>query len=1034
MDASSYPPALRQYLEEVARARAEFGDDVIVVYHNGKFFDVYGSGEGPLGLGCDVALVGRVCNTMPFRRTSNDAFWQCGLRSEAIEEKAAQLVDAGLTVVRMDQTAATRLGGAAGLQYDRVRTRVYSPGAPPDVCAGRGSDAHGGDAASQQQQQQQRGSLLAVVLLDRSGKLGYACADVFTGRAFISELRDEEALLRVSVRDAPREVILVQLAPRQPAGQTPKCDDAQRRLCAAATAVFAGQGAKVRVHAADPVTLTREHMEETLRRVFRSDREAGGGDCLARPGDAEAVLNAPGMPAACAAFVQLLHALYRRDPRAIEDMAVPEKISDGDRLVLRSDALEQLDVPRSSVLACRTALGRRCLRARLAAPSNSAAVIEARLRRVDGLHADPELVAASAALKALNGFPDLERLERRMATGSAVPGDWALLLRACDAVVAAVRAVDACWEGAAALEDNARGLAARAAALVCPDALQRLSTDRACAPFFAAGVFPELETLEFSRAASTAAIDDLLEALNGAAGCVPRGAGAKEKQEKGLAFRLETVGGETLILTTEKRLKACQRELQKREFWLRREGGEAVRVRGADLRAARVGARFALQCGSQCASGEDPVARELARRGALEARIEAETRAAHLECCRRFHAFCAAAMRETADAVAELDIAASGAIAARRAGRCRPAVRFDGAAGVRARALGHPAFDVIDGAEAYVPNDFELGAGCPTTSRGLLIYGANGSGKSCYMKSAGVAVVMAQAGLYVAAESFEIGPFDSLFTRFPRGDDMFRGRSTYVNEMKEVQYMLECATDRWLVIGDELCSGTNHIGGTAVVAAGLHCLHERGCCFVFATHMLNVAKHVAGLDGVDVRHFTVDVERGAGRAGRGVRYGRRMAPGPGDVNYAVEVCGGLGFPVDFMERAWRFNRAESGVAACGLDYITGTKASRYNAKVFVDRCARCGAAAEHTHHVRPQALFLKAATTARHRRHNLEVLCAPCHRAEHKEDSAIPLGPRVLAVDAAVEEAQLLGVVLDVEHLVGLRALARAAGVGARHV
>ena len=925
-----HPPALRQYLEEVARARAEFGDDVVVVYHNGKFYDVYGLD----GQGCDVQAVSRACNTGAFRRTSADRFWQCGLRSEQIEEKAAQLVDAGLTVVRMDQTAADP---GARMQYDRARTRVYSPGAPPDV-----------------ESRAAAGPLAVIYRPDAKGgaSLGYASFDFATGTSDICELADAEALRRVGVRDAPRETVVV------------GWEDASGKGLEAF--------GKLRLLAVEPVTLTREHAAQTLRRVFPD----------AAPGDAEFMLNAPAMPAACMAFVQLLHVLHRRDPSALTGIAPPRKVRDGDRLVIRSDGLQQLDLAKTdgSVLPrCGTAAGARELRRRVAAPSRCADVIEERLGRVDGFFEQPD--AARTVVKRLANLPDAERIERRLANGSAQPGEWVALARFCTELRAALAACDdAAWAGAAAAAEAVGALEAELLAVVAPDRAGPGFAD----PFFPPGVFPELDALHAEREIAVERVDGLLDALNGVAGSVP---GAKER-----VFKLETRGGETAVTVTEAQLRRCRKELDRRDFVVSEAGAVAVlptvvadkelrpgHVRGKDLRVAKRGSWAFLQDVGDTDSVNAMMAVLDEKRAAVAAAVEACHRAA----CGRVHDRCAALLRVATDVGVELDIAASTALDAVRRGRCRPTVLREGAPCLRAVALRHPAFDeAIDGDAPYVANDVALGP----DRTGLLIYGANGSGKSCFMKSVGVAAVMAQAGLYVAADALEVRPFGSLFTRFPCGDDMYRGMSTFVGEMKEVQYMVECADADWLVIGDELCSGTNHVGGCAVVAAGLHRLRAKGACFVFATHMLNVARHVADLPGLGVCHFAV-----SRRAG-GIHYERRLAPGTGDVNHTVDVCAALGFDADFMELAWRFNRLESDDP--NLDYIVGTKASRYNAKVFVDRCAACGGAAEHTHHIVPQAV---AKPALKNRRHNLTALCAACHRKEHAAEHAPSEPPKPLA-------------------------------------
>jgi DNA mismatch repair protein MutS len=160
-------------------------------------------------------------------------------------------------------------------------------------------------------------------------------------------------------------------------------------------------------------------------------------------------------------------------------------------------------------------------------------------------------------------------------------------------------------------------------------------------------------------------------------------------------------------------------------------------------------------------------------------------------------------------------------------------------AGVELEGLRHPLIEASSIRSQYVCHDVSLGsAAAPATSvHGWLVYGMNASGKSSLMKAVGIAVLLAQAGCFVPASRMAIAPFRSLYTRILNTDNLWAGLSSFAVEMTELREILGRADSYSLVLGDELCSGTESVSATALVGAGLKWLHERRACFIFATHL-----------------------------------------------------------------------------------------------------------------------------------------------------------------------------------------------------
>ena len=136
-------------------------------------------------------------------------------------------------------------------------------------------------------------------------------------------------------------------------------------------------------------------------------------------------------------------------------------------------------------------------------------------------------------------------------------------------------------------------------------------------------------------------------------------------------------------------------------------------------------------------------------------------------------------------------------------------------------------------------------------------------GKSSYMKSIGLNIIMAQAGMYVAAEEFDYYPYDFIFTRISGNDNIFKNQSSFAVEMHELRNILKRTNHRSLILGDELCRGTESVSGKAIVAAGVCKLREYDSQFNFATHLhgLSEIPEVKALSQVKAYHLAVVYDR-----------------------------------------------------------------------------------------------------------------------------------------------------------------------------
>lgn len=274
-----------------------------------------------------------------------------------------------------------------------------------------------------------------------------------------------------------------------------------------------------------------------------------------------------------------------------------------------------------------------------------------------------------------------------------------------------------------------------------------------------------------------------------------------------------------------------------------------------------------------------------------------------------------------------------------------------------------------------------------SASAGILLYGLNAAGKSSLMKALGLAVLLAQSGCPVPARAMRIVPYTALYTRILGNDDLWAGLSSFLVELTELHTILRNADARSLVLGDELCKGSETVSATALVAAGVQHLAAAGASFVLATHLheLTALPALRAVPGLAWAHLHVQHDPATDR----LTYSRELRAGPGSSLYGLEVAKALRFPETVLAAAEAHRRVLLGEAPEGD--LAGAPASRYSAAVSLTCCAVCGARGEgaklQTHHILPQAgadaRGFVAGGVHKNRVSNLAVLCEECHEAHH---------------------------------------------------
>jgi DNA mismatch repair protein MutS len=271
----------------------------------------------------------------------------------------------------------------------------------------------------------------------------------------------------------------------------------------------------------------------------------------------------------------------------------------------------------------------------------------------------------------------------------------------------------------------------------------------------------------------------------------------------------------------------------------------------------------------------------------IERRLFAELRSAIAGEARR--------IRQTALALAEIDVLAALAQIAALRNYCRP--RFDDSADIEIVAGRHPVIELVElgSGDRFVPNDLFLNS---TTNAIMVLTGPNMGGKSTYLRQAALTVIMAQAGSFVPARSARLGLVDRVFTRIGASDNLARGRSTFMIEMTETAAILHTATPRSLILLDEVGRGTATYDGLAIAWAAVEYIHARTRAkTLFATHYFELTELAEQLSGVKNYHVTVK------ETGGGIAFLRKVAPGAADRSYGIEVAKLAGLPHEVIVRA-----------------------------------------------------------------------------------------------------------------------------------
>jgi len=495
-----------------------------------------------------------------------------------------------------------------------------------------------------------------------------------------------------------------------------------------------------------------------------------------------------------------------------------------------------------------TPMGRRMLRRRLLAPLVNLLEIEARLEAVAEMY---ESAGDRRAMReALRHVQDLERLAAKISAGRVSPRELLALVRSLSALPGILAAAG---EPASArlrellgdfdVLDDVREAIERA---IDPDAPALLS---------AGGVI---------RPGYSAELDEIRGLRDGAVDWIA-GLQKSERESTGiesLKIGYNKVFGYYIEITRTHLDRVPDRYMRKQTL------SNAERYVTPELK-----------------EGEEKILDAESRIAALESGLFAELRDSLESATPR--------LQDTAERVAELDVHAALADVAERNGYVRPAMN-DGF-GLEIKAGRHPVVEQMIVREDFIPNDVRL----DRDAFAMILTGPNMAGKSTVLRQVGLIALMAQSGSFVSADSARLGVCDRIFTRVGASDSLARGQSTFMVEMTETAAILSGASDRSLILLDEIGRGTSTYDGVAIAWAVTEFIHDRiGARTVFATHYHELVELADKLAGVTAWNVAVR------ETGEDIVFLRRLEPGGCDRSYGVHVARLAGVPREVIDRAF----------------------------------------------------------------------------------------------------------------------------------
>jgi len=976
---------VKDYFDKTRQWQKEYGSNTVVLMQVGAFFEVYGLLEEDGRLTgsriedvcqvCDLNVANKVGGAIDDKRTK-----MAGFRDLQLDKYLRRLNDAGFTVIVYTQDTATK-------NTTRSLDGIYSPGtyfSDETVAISNNTMCVWIEQFPETTRVKRLAGCLAI---------GISVVDIYTGKTFFVSYETEnkhspaayDELERCVSVYSPTEILLVTLF------------DERRN---SEVVQFSG----MRKETVRFINLNDSSLELT-KKAKNAEKQCFQLDTLRSfypdvPNVETLFFEYQGEAYAFQAFTFLLNYIYSHNPNLASKIQLPESILFPSRLVLANHSLKQLNIlntseqPNSRVNSvssllntCVSAGGKRAFMNVLLNPSCDATKIRK--------HYDATDVALSNGVwenmrVVLRDVKDIEKLSRKLVMKRCTPKDINHIYETCRSVqkLESLLRDSSCFKqlssylmemGVTDLGDNieqiclfiekhiqlqeAKDIDTQAFASYAVECVNKGSC------YIKPGFYESLD----AACIGGIRLQESIEAIR----CFLHALISKtESKGKGELVKLhETPTVASTLVTTKRRGAILKCELDKTKK-------KKIQL----ITSSNIPFEFDIESIiiEPASSKNDCVITSNQIRTYMESiknnkqSFLDELMSAHRQVCDELLSY-STIMNQAADFIRQADLLQARCYIASNYRYCKPEIIESESSFLEASGLRHPLIEHIQTNEIYVTNDLILGKDV----NGVLLFGTNAVGKTSLIKSIGISVIMAQAGLYVPCSSFKYSPYKSLFTRILGNDNIHRGLSTFAVEMIELRTILKMADKNSLILGDELCSGTESDSALSIFAAGIEQLDSVGCSFIFATHFHEIVEfdEVKRLEKVKPCHMSVAYDRTIDS----LVYDRKLKDGPGDRMYGLEVCKALDLPSAFLERAHQLRNKYNKSGRSILDL----KGSHFNRKKIVGKCEKCGKVGQEVHHLQHQKYADESGNIGHIHKNNLANLltvCQECHDKFHETD------------------------------------------------
>ena len=921
-----YEAYMKKYIEE-------YGKNTIVLYRCGSFFEIYSINDGLVDMKsiCDILNIQMSKRNKGVLEVNRSNSLMCGFPMYALQKFVGMLINENYTVVIVDQVSEAP-------KPKRAVTSIISPGT--DMNNIQSFDTN---------------ILMSIYIqktLDYNSKkniliIGLSMIDLTTGKSKVCEISSTHSdpylsldeVFRIIQVENPREIIIfgdcnevdINIDVIQYLDLTNKCVHKKSEF--------------------NKELLNINYQKQLLQKVFSNTGLLSVIEYL----DLERY------PIAIISFVYLLQFSFQHNENILNRIQKPDLIINTDNLILSYNCVKHLNIIStdsrvnsllSQLNKCSSAIGKRLFRDWFLNPLTDISLIEKRYENIDFMMKDKKFEKVQ---KLLQNVYDIERLLRKIGLNTINPCEYQQLYTTSKTVEEIL--LETVSNSSSELHTDIVKEVGLLSSYIDTklDLIEasKYTIDTITGSFFNNNVYPIIEEKKDKLSGITNFYQELLKKLN--------------KDVKQELFKLDDNlnDGYHLIITV-KRYNDIKKNIEDFKF---KYLDYTFDFKKATFK--QVSTSFKIHHPTFKIINDDISKYS----NDLVEYVKAKYNEFNIECLNNFEV----TMKSMVRIIGETDFYSTVAKNSFNYRYYRPIInnKHNDDSYINGVNLRHPIIERINTNTEYIPNDVCIGE---DEIGGILLYGTNMVGKSAYMKSIGISIIMAQCGMYVPCENFNYYPFKSIFTRIPSGDDLFKNQSTFAVEINELRNILKRANSNSLVIGDELASGTESISAVSIVASGIIQLTNKGSKFVFATHLhdLTNLEAISSLKTLKIYHLSVIYDESTKK----LIYNRKLQDGQGSTMYGLEVCRALDLPSDFLLTANQFRQELLNI---NKD-ILNTQKSQYNSKHFVDTCTICGEKAEEVHHIKQQMLadsdgFI--GQNHKNSKHNLMNTCSKCHDKIH---------------------------------------------------